>query len=108
MAGMLYRNWDPITGRWTTMAWDHLAGCPVIKQGQDIEPIIESAKRIASNFDPLAVSARRDGQTHVARIPSVIWQRLNELGIARDEQALTAWLNDPDNRVFRCDDGRKL
>jgi hypothetical protein len=50
---------------------------------------------------------RRD-TVHVARIPMVIWQNLQRLGITKDEAALNRWLNDPDNCVFRTDDRSTL
>jgi hypothetical protein len=45
---------------------------------------------------------------HVARIPMVVWQQLQRLGITKDEAALNEWLNGRDQRAFRCDDGSKL
>jgi hypothetical protein len=65
---------------------------------------VESAKTIASSFDPLV---RRD-TVHVARIPLVVWRQLQRLGITRDEKALNAWLNDPAHHVFRTDDRSRL
>ena len=73
---------------------------------QAVAPIVESAKRIASNFDPH--HRNPDGWTHVARIPTVVWQRLMRTGVARDPKALDAWLNSRDCKLFRTDDGRKL
>jgi len=31
-----------------------------------------------------------------------------QTGIWYDEDAMNAWLDDPDNRFFRTDDGRRL
>jgi hypothetical protein len=76
----------------------------VITHTQDTRPIVESAKAIASNFDPLV---RRD-TVHVARIPLVIMNQLRKLGIAQDPKRFADWLNDPDNSVFRTDDRSKL
>jgi hypothetical protein len=44
--------------------------------------------------------------THVARIPNTVIDVLNKMGIMRgfmvtDEKRFKAWLNDPDNRVWR-------
>jgi hypothetical protein len=99
----IYQRYDPQTGRNTELESDP-DGSLVFIHSQDTAPIIESAKAIASSFDP---SVRRD-TVHVARIPLVIWRQLQRLGITRDEAALNAWLNDPDNSVFRTDDRSRL
>jgi hypothetical protein len=103
MSNLLYSNYDPVTLRATEVDTDAEAGL-VFTHSQNTRPIVESAKRIASNFDPLV---RRD-TVHVARIPMVIWQNLQRLGITKDEAALNRWLNDPDNCVFRTDDRSTL
>jgi hypothetical protein len=100
----LYDAWNPVTRRGTEIVTDSETGLPVIIQTQDLKPIIEANKRQANNFDPYL----RTDTRHVARIPIVIWQRLMRLGIAKDEKALNRWLDDPDNRVFRTDDGRRI
>jgi hypothetical protein len=100
---LLYERYDPVTGRGTEIETDAEAGL-VFTHTQDTRPIVESAKAIASNFDP---RVRRD-TVHVARIPLVVWRQLQRLGITNDEKALNAWLNDRDNRVFRTDDCSQL
>ena len=103
MGNLIYENHDPVTLRHTEVETDPEAGL-VFTHSQDTRPIVESAKAIASNFDPLV---RRD-TVHVARIPLVIWRRLQQLGITKDEKLLNKWLNDRDNRVFRTDDASTL
>ena len=103
MSAPLYQSYDPVTQRATEITVDADDGL-VFVHSQNTRPIVESAKRIASSFDPLV---RRD-TIHVARIPMVIWQQLQKLGITKDEKALNKWLNDPDNSVFRTDDRSKL
>jgi hypothetical protein len=103
MGDLLYDRLDPVTGRYTEVETDHEAGL-VFTHSQDTRPIVESAKAIASNFDPLV---RRD-TVHVARIPLVVWRRLQQLGITKDERLMNQWLNDRDNRVFRTDDASTL
>jgi hypothetical protein len=100
---LLYDRLDPVTGRYTEVETDHEAGL-VFTHSQDTRPIVESAKAIASHFDPLV---RRD-TVHVARIPLVVWRRLQQLGITKDERLMNQWLNDRDNRVFRTDDASTL
>ena len=104
MSALLYENYDPVTQRATEIEIDADTGLPLIIQTQAVVPIMESAKRIASNFDP---HVKRD-ITHVARIPLVIWQRLVRTGVAKDEKAFNAWLDSRECKLFRCDDGRKL
>lgn len=104
MSAAVYESWDPATLRSTEVSLDpDLAGL-VIAHTQDTRPIVESAKRIASNFD---ATVRRD-IVHVARIPRNVWRRLQRTGVAYDQRALNAWLNDPDNSVFRTDDRSTL
>lgn len=104
MTAPFYEHWNPVTERSTTIEFDTETGLPLITQVQNVAPIVESAKRIASNFDP----HQRSDMTHVARIPLVIWQRLMRTGIAKDPKALNAWLDSRECRLFRTDDARRL
>jgi hypothetical protein len=100
---LIYEHYDPVTQRATEVD----AGDPgelVFVHSQNTRPIVESAKRIASSFDP---HVRRD-TVHVARIPMVIWTQLQKLGITKDPRLLNDWLNGRDQRAFRCDDGSTL
>jgi hypothetical protein len=103
---ILYETFNPVTQRSTEIVTDSETGLPVIITSQNTRPIVESAKQLASNFDKHRPNP--DGITHVARIPMVIWQQLQKLGITKDQKALNAWLDNRDQRVFRVDDGRKL
>jgi hypothetical protein len=103
MGTLIYESYNPVTRRGTEVETDGDHGL-LLTHTQDTKPITESAKRIASDFDPLV---RRD-TVHVARIPLVIWRRLQRLGVTDDENALNAWLNDPDNAVFRTDNRSTL
>lgn len=102
MSRPLYERYDPVTLRNTEVEVDGKE--MLFIHSQDTKPIVESAKAIASSFDPLV---RRD-TVHVARIPLVIWRQLQRLGITNDEKALNRWLNDRNNRVFRTDDCSQL
>lgn len=106
MTAPLYSNYDPVTRRSTEVEPDWESGHLVFTHSQNTTPIVESAKRLASAFDPHA--KRPDDIVHVARIPMVIWQRLQRLGITKDEKALNAWLDSRECKLFRTDDGRKL
>jgi len=103
---ILYDAYNPVTQRSTEIVTDSETGLPVIITSQNTRPIVESAKALASNFDKHRPNP--DGITHVARIPMVIWQQLQKLGITRDQKALNAWLDERDNRVFRTDDARRI
>lgn len=105
-APLLYSNYNEVTRRATEVVIDDETGLPVIIHSQSVAPVVESAKRLASNFDPHRPNP--DGWTHVARIPAVIWRQLQRLGITRDQKALNAWLDGRDQRVFRVDDARRL
>jgi hypothetical protein len=100
----IYETYNADTQRSTELLIDGETGLPVIVQSQNTTPIVESAKAIASSYDPLV---RRD-VTHVARIPMVIWQRLMRTGVAKDEKAMNAWLNSREAQLFRTDNRRKL
>jgi hypothetical protein len=105
MKEALYHSYDPVTERATEITTDADVGL-VIVHAQNTRPIVESAKALASNFD----RHRRNphGFTHVARVPLVVWQRWQRLGITNDEKALNAMLDSRECRLFRTDDGRKL
>jgi hypothetical protein len=106
MTAPLYQRYDEVTRRSTEVIRDDETGLPLIVHSQSVQPIVESAKRIASSFD----KHRRnpDGWTHVARIPAVIWRQLQRLGITKDEKAFNAWLDLRECRAFRTDDARRL
>jgi len=82
----------------------------LIKQTQNITDIVESNKAQFNSFDERA----RWGDTlnnKVASIPLTVFQDLEAQGITRgftviDMPRFKAWLNSPENRVFRTRPGR--
>jgi hypothetical protein len=104
----LYDSTNPATRRRTRVTVDAETSLPLIVSSQDTGPILDSAKALASQFDPVKPRTGSDEWTHVARIPLVIWNRLNRLGITRDEKALNAWLQLPEAANLRTDDRRVL
>lgn len=106
MTRTIYEGFNEQTLRATEITIDSESGLPIIVHSQNTRPIVESAKALASNFD--RHRRNRDGFTHVARIPGVIYQQLTKLGITRDAKAFDAWLNSREARLLRTDDGRKL
>ena len=106
MQRILYERADPDRSYLTEITRDDETGLPLIFQKQDVRPIVEDAKRYASNFDPH--QARKQNWRQVAVIPNVIWARLAAQGITKDRKALMKWLSRRDARFFRTDAGRRL
>jgi hypothetical protein len=74
----------------------------ILTTKQDVSEIVEANKRQVN----AATKKVDDVLTHVARIPNTVIDVLNKMGIMRgfmvtDEKRFKAWLNDPDNRVWR-------
>lgn len=74
----------------------------VLATTQDVTEIIEANKRQVNQ------ATRKVDQvmTHIARIPNTVIDDLNHKGIMRgfvvqDQARFKAWLNHPDNRVWR-------
>ena len=105
MAQEIYHSFNPLTGR-STLLEDCGSDGLYLQDHQNTTPIVESAKRLASNFDKH--HHPKQPFTHVARIPAVVWQNLARLGITQDRKAFAAWLNTREAQAFRTDDGRKV
>jgi hypothetical protein len=103
-APLLYAKYDPVTLRSTEIERDDSEGLLVITHSQNTKPIVESAKALASNFDP---HVKREW-THVARVPMVVWQRWTRLGITKDPKKLNEMLDSRECRLFRTDDARRI
>jgi hypothetical protein len=74
----------------------------ILTTKQDVSDIVEANKQQVN----AATKKVDDVLTHVARIPNTVIDVLNKMGIMRgfmvtDEKRFKAWLNDPDNRVWR-------
>lgn len=74
----------------------------VLATTQDVTEIVEANKRQVNQ------ATRKVDQvmTHIARIPNTVIDDLNQKGIMRgfavqDQARFKAWLNHPDNRVWR-------
>jgi hypothetical protein len=102
----LYERWDATTQRHTEVITDTDTGLPLIVLTQNTRPIVESAKRLASNFDKHTHG--KSDFVHVARIDKNTYFHLVRMGIARDPKAFNAWLDSREARHFRTDDARRL
>lgn len=74
----------------------------ILTTKQDVTDILEANKQQVN----AATRKVDDVLTHIARIPNTVIDVLNKQGIMRgfmvtDEKRFKAWLNDPDNRVWR-------
>ena len=81
----------------------------VIKKEQNVDKLIDANKEeyntASSKWSENALENR------VARIPLAVFEQLEKEGITRgftvlDQKRFKAWLNNPDNRVFRTKAGR--
>ncbi len=70
-----------------------------IEDLQDVEPVIEAAKRL---------SEQTPGEDfrHVAFIPDYVLRKSMREGWFNDNEAWRRWANDPDNKAFRTWPGR--
>lgn len=78
----------------------------VLETKQDVEPVVEANKAQLRDSDG---HFNLDGQTHVARIPMVVWEqwmRETNGAIMKDDDLLKQKLNDRDNRAFRTHPGK--
>jgi hypothetical protein len=71
-----------------------------IQTEQWVEDIIEQNKADYND----APTSWGEGRL-VARIPLSVYWDLKKKGIADDDAAMKKWLEDPDNRFFRCRPG---
>lgn len=107
MSDSLLLDQDPLTGRvrrFHALPDDTYA----ITSAVDVEPIIEQNKDLAR----LQGKRWEDNHNLVASIPMVILMQLRKqwreqgLGYAERQAALTRWLNDRDNLMFRVKPGK--
>lgn len=94
---------DPLTGIVERFHFDPETGTATITSEQTVTDLVETAK---ARYNSVDERARFGDFAHVAHIPAVIMADLMKRGIPQDEKAMSRWLNDPDNRVFRTRPGR--
>jgi hypothetical protein len=94
---------DPEAGRKTIFHYDHATDEIFFETKQEVDPLLEYTK---ANYNATDERARwGDGQI-VAEIPAVIWGQMLKDGRAHDPAAIRAWVNSPDNRMFRTRPGK--
>ena len=71
----------------------------IIEELEDVEPIIEMAKRLSEQTPGREMR-------HAAFIPAFVFNRAYRQGWLHDASAWKRWANDPNNRAFRTWPGR--
>jgi hypothetical protein len=87
---------------WETFHYDPASDTFAIASKQDITALAERNK---AEYNA-APSRHGEHFVRYASIPGNVYADLQRRGIADDEKAFKAWLEDPDNRVFRTRPGR--
>lgn len=82
----------------------HEDGAITIETVQDITDIAEANKASYNAYDER--SNWRGDMHKVASIPMSVYYDLKSKGILEDPVAMKAWLNNPDNKVFRTRPGQ--
>jgi hypothetical protein len=93
---------DGVTGITTWWHVDPSTGAVSVEKSQDVTAIAEVNKK------EIAGSSARDGwgeMAKVASLPLTVYYDLKRRGILGDQKALTKWLNDSENRLFRTREG---
>jgi hypothetical protein len=107
MAGDMLDYADPVRAKRTEIVRD-ANGLLVVRIRQQTAAIVEANKQAQTSFDPTHHRRARAGFVRVASIPNVVVMQLCDAGIWDDPKALAKWLDQPENRFFRTDDGRRL
>jgi xylose isomerase len=84
-------------------------GGVVIAKEQNIDALIDANREEYNNAD--SKWSENALENRVARVPLAVFDQLQKEGITRgftilDQKRFKAWLNNPDNKVFRTKAGR--
>ena len=88
----------------TTYVHEHADGTGTFNTVQDVEPILEHAKRRYNDFGDKHTPGKRGELHQVASIPFNIWEQwMQETNgaIQHDNKLLAKYINDPDNKYFK-------
>lgn len=103
-------GYDAFTGISEYFQFDDETKEFTIFEEQDIEPIVaENASFMADHDEraPWRHKGSYDAPIRVAQIPAMVWRQMRKRGITpRNRKAYVAFLNDPDNKIFRTRPGR--
>lgn len=91
-----FLRYNPATGKKSTLILDDDAPDKMhVSWEQDVSDIVKQNRWDEENHKS------GGDMKFAARIPLAVWNHLQEVGIAKDPEALKKWLNDPENREFR-------
>lgn len=77
----------------------------LVRGEQEIGDLVDQIRHMSEEYTPY--SHHNDtGMRHAAEIPVEIYADLERRGIAQDPARMKAWLNDPDNQVWRVWKGK--
>ena len=92
---------DPATGI-TEYFYSNADGTEfTIETRQDITELVEVNRRIQNDS-----TGRWGEMAHIASYPLCVWWENKQKHLYDDDREHRRWLNDPDQRVFRCKLGR--
>jgi hypothetical protein len=93
---------DPVTGSTQFVDYDEATDTFRVVDEIEAQPLIDLNRKFYNEaprrFEP-------DGAV-VARVPMVLWAKLQREGSLYDEKWMARWLNDSDNLGFRTRPGR--
>lgn len=97
-------DYDPLTGVTEVFHYDTVTDEVTMELQQTlvIDDLNAAQANSVSDYGP----TRWRGEWHkVASVPLVVIEELRRNGVLNDNKALTRWLNDRDNQVFRTKPG---
>jgi hypothetical protein len=94
---------DPTTGVTKYFHFDDETEMVTIETVQNVEGILEDAKR---SYNSYGKRARWGEGDRVGHIPMSVYSEWCAKGQLGDQDVIRAWLNDPANRNFRTRPGR--
>jgi hypothetical protein len=94
-------EYDPMSGVGMRQGYDPVSDSFFVQSVQNVDAIVESNKREYNT-----ATGKWEEWKKVASIPMTLYMKLQQIGIARDEDAFTNWLDDSANRFFRTRPGR--
>lgn len=69
---------------------------------QNVDGVLETVRKFREN----GADSKTKELRHLAEVPMAVYLRACQEGWANDQKAWKRWMNDPDNRAFRVNEGR--